>query len=213
MLFATLTYPREWPGSWSLWKRHLDTWTKRVRRKLPRAAVVWKLEPQVRGAPHFHLIIVGVHFLAKEWLSRSWYEVVGSNDPKHLDAGTNIQAVLSHRGVLAYAAKYTAKHQELPASWQDGVGRWWGVYGRANLGIVWEWVGLEQWEYFAAVRTLRHLVCRRQLARGRSPPRPAPSGYWAVVTSEQAERLFFACFGGGLAERAAVTALAARVLA
>src|SRR6185312_12190428 len=33
LLFVTLTYPREWPGSWPVWKHHLDTMAKRLARK------------------------------------------------------------------------------------------------------------------------------------------------------------------------------------
>ncbi len=195
MLFVTLTYPGSYPGAWALWKRQLDTWQKRLMRKVPRAAFVWKLEPQRRGAPHFHLLVVGVPFLAAEWLSRSWYEVVNSGDIRHLHAGTQVQLVQHHRGVLAYAAKYTAKHQDLPADWQDGVGRWWGVYGRARLGITWAWAPLAQHEYFLLVRVLRALIARRQRARGRAPPRDAPAGMWAVLDSATAQRLCSALFG------------------
>jgi len=189
MLFVTLTYPRDWPGEWTVWKRQLDTWLKRVRRRLPHAAGVWKLEPQKRGAPHFHLVVVGAPFMAKDWLSRSWYEAVGSEDPKHLAAGTNIQAVRSHKGVLSYAAKYTAKHQELPESWQDGVGRWWGVFNRAGLDIQWQTHGLHDYEYYQVVRTLRRLIAHRPRPAGRGPPRPSPAGMWCVLGDVQARRV------------------------
>ncbi len=189
ILFVTLTYPRDWPGDWSAWKRQLDTWLKRVRRRLPGAAGVWKLEPQVRGAPHFHLLMIGAPYLGREWLSRTWYEVVGSGDPKHLAAGTNVQLAHSHRGVLAYAAKYTAKAQLLPATWQGGVGRWWGVFNRAGLGIEWRRVALWDVDYYALVRQLRHLIAHRQAARARGPPRACPAGMWAVVRDSLAERL------------------------
>jgi len=189
ILFITLTYPNDWPGQWATWKRQLDTWLKRLRRRLPAAAGVWKLEPQVRGAPHFHLLLVGAPFLAKAWLSETWYDVVGSHDPKHLAAGTNVQLANSHRGVLAYAAKYTAKHQELPASWRDGVGRWWGVFNRRGLAIEWRRLPLWDTEYYALLRQLRQLVAARQRAAARAPPRAASAGWWAVVTDLQANRL------------------------
>jgi hypothetical protein len=189
MLFATLTYPGEWAGDWKRWKRDLHVFSMRVGDKFPGAGVVWKLEPQARGAPHYHLIVVGVPFMAKTWLSRAWYEVVGSCDPKHLAAGTNIQSVHSHRGVVSYAAKYTAKRQQLPDSWQDGVGRWWGVFGRKNLGIVWRWCPLTQAQYWQACRIVRRLIAHRNAEVGRAPPRASSSGTWAVLRDYQALRL------------------------
>jgi len=189
MLFITLTYPDAYPGDWRQWKAQLDNWLLRLRRRLPLAAGAWKLEPQIRGAPHFHLLVVGAPFIAKDWLSQSWYEVVGSGDPKHLDAGTQVQLARSHRGVVAYAAKYTAKAQRLPASWQEGVGRWWGVFNRRGLGIEWQQFPLWDYHYYALVRVARHLIAHRQAARQRAPPRPCPSGMWIVMRDDEARRL------------------------
>jgi hypothetical protein len=189
LLFVTLTYPRQYPGTWQVWKRQLDTMMKRFRRKFPSFAATWKLEPQKRGAPHYHLLVVGVPFLAKAWLSHMWYEVVGSGDPKHLEAGTNVQLAKSHKGVVSYAAKYTAKRQELPADWQEGVGRWWGVCNRKGLGIVWKWAPLNETQYWAATRVVRQLVARRRRAIGRAPPRACSNGSWAVLQDWQALRI------------------------
>jgi hypothetical protein len=189
LLFITLTYPRDWPGSWATWKRQLDTFLKRLARKFPHRGGTWKLEPQRRGAPHFHLLVAGVPFIARPWLSQAWYESVGSHDARHLAAGTQVQLARSHRGVLSYAAKYTAKREALPASWAEGVGRWWGVFGRANLGIIWRWAPLTERQYWTAVRIVRGLVRRRQRSRGRSPPRPCHSGLWAVLPDWQALRI------------------------
>lgn len=130
-LFVTLTYPGAWPGSPRQWKRDLDNWLKRLKRAMPEVWAVWRLEPQRRGAPHYHLLVFGVPRLDKDWLSRTWFEVVGSQDERHLRAGTQVQRVKSWRGVVWYAAKYLAKEvDELPEQWRAGVGRWWGVHQR-----------------------------------------------------------------------------------
>src|SRR5690606_1419342 len=55
---VTLTYPRHWPTDPRSWKKHLDAWRKRMQRAWGRLPAVWKLEPQRRGAPHFHLLVV-----------------------------------------------------------------------------------------------------------------------------------------------------------
>jgi hypothetical protein len=189
LLFVTLTYPAHYPGDWQVWKRQLDTMAKRLRRKFPAFAGVWKLEPQKRGAPHFHLLVVGLPFLAKSWLSEAWYEVVGSGDPKHLAAGTNVQLARSHRGVVSYAAKYTAKRQALPADWQEGVGRYWGVHNRRGLGVVWKWAPLSEARFWQACRFTRRLIAHRRASQGRGPPRPASAGMWAVLPDWQALRI------------------------
>jgi hypothetical protein len=189
MLFVTLTYPGSWSHDARVWKRDLDKFGKRFARKYPRAACVWKLEPQPkRKAPHYHGIITGVRFVDRKWLSRAWYEVVGSHDERHLRAGTQVQLVQSHRGVISYAAKYTAKHQELPTDWQEP-GRWWGVIGRDNLGIEWVWAPLTERQYYGAARIVRRVIQARRAGQSRAPPRPAPAGCWAVLPDWQALRI------------------------
>lgn len=133
-LFVTLTYPESWPDEWQNWKDDLDTFVKNhVLRKWPGASVVWKLEPQKRGAPHFHLIVWGVLYMSKEWLAQTWFEVVGSGDPKHLAAGTSVNRARSFRKVMCYAGKkYLGKDVTLPPGW-DYVGRFWGACGRKNF--------------------------------------------------------------------------------
>lgn len=189
VLFVTLTYPSAYPGTWAIWKRHLDSWLKRLRRRLPDSGAVWKLEPQKRGAPHFHLLLVGTPFLARDWLSRSWYEVVKSRDVRHLAAGTQVQIAHSHRGVVAYAAKYVAKHEKLPVEWQDGVGRWWGVAHREALNIRWQIWSVTQPAFYTLVRVVRQLVFRRTETATRAPPGWGSAGGWAVLAAADAERL------------------------
>jgi hypothetical protein len=189
ILFLTLTYPDQWPGDWQRWKGNLRAWFERLRRRLPEAGATWKLEPQRRGAPHFHLLVVGVPYIAKDWLSRSWYEVVGSGDPRHLAAGTNVQLAHSHRGVLSYAAKYCAKAEQLPPDWQGGVGRWWGVYRRKVFDVAWTWRYLTEHEFWIAQRIFRRLVRSRTRDQPRAPPRYCPGGSWVVLADTHAWRL------------------------
>ena len=57
-------------------------------------STVWKREFQRRGAPHYHVLAPVSLTIAgepvKEWISRTWYEVVASGNPKHLSAGTEV---------------------------------------------------------------------------------------------------------------------------
>lgn len=166
-LLVTLTYPRSFATGSSTYKRHFDTWSKRLERRFPGASAIWKLEFQDRGAPHFHLIVMGVPFMARQWLSRTWFEVVKSDDPHHRVVGTQVQRVKSYRKALSYAAKYVAK---LPVGESASEpGRFWGVIGRKNLpSAVLEW-SLEPQGYARLARFVRSLArsgtqrtCRRR---------------------------------------------------
>jgi len=126
-LFITLTYPGQWSPDGRKWKRDLDVFAHRFERKYGKHLIIWKLEPQQRCAPHYHLMVYLEHDIDMLWLSKSWFEVVGSGDLRHLAAGTQVQRAESADGVLGYAAKYLGK--VVPAGW-DNPGRYWGVLNR-----------------------------------------------------------------------------------
>jgi hypothetical protein len=69
------------------------------------------------------------------WMSRIWYDVVGSGDIRHFRAGTRVETLRSIRGAFKYAAKgYMGKEIEagdLPMQ----PGRFWGVIGRKDLPL------------------------------------------------------------------------------
>jgi len=140
---VTLTYPGEFVTAGAS-KVHLDAWLRRLGRRVGKWAGIWRIEPQQRGAPHYH----GVFFVSpdglgdkgawldelRRWVSQSWYEVVGSGDERHLRAGTRVALVQSYRHFLAYVSKYHAKvlpeDAKLEGGWERP-GRWWGLRGRA----------------------------------------------------------------------------------
>jgi hypothetical protein len=182
-LLVTLTYPRSYPTESSTYKRHLDTWFKRLQRKFPHVSAIWKLEFQLRGAPHFHLIVLGVPFLARSWLSVAWYESVGSNDERHRRAGTQVQRVNSYKRALSYASKYVAKVStgETP----EEPGRFWGVAGRRALPRHLEVTRLDKPGSCRVARFIRNLVASRT-------KRPKPGrfpGRWAIVRGDRAAAL------------------------
>jgi len=132
--FMTLTYPSVFPKVGATWKKHLDTFCKRIERAFDVQAVVWKLEPQKRGAPHFHLIVLSGSEIPRDWVAKAWYEVVRSGDLKHLQVGTQCDRIRDWRGVLSYASKYLAKIilEHLPTFWETA-GRWWGIRGELPI--------------------------------------------------------------------------------
>lgn len=136
-LFLTLTYPSKFAADARVWKNDLEKFYKRMKRKFPAASFIWKLEPQKRGAPHFHLFVWGMSYDALFiWARRAWFETVGSGDEKHLMAGTRVEKVRSWRGVRSYASKYMGKIFDMPMMQDLGwnqPGRFWGVKGRQNL--------------------------------------------------------------------------------
>ena len=150
-----LSYPSEFPGDPKAWKKHLDRWSVRVEREFPGLHLFWVIEPQERGAPHYHLLIYGlwkfglsahgerrglkraswqVRQAFQRWVSQAWYEVVGSGDLKHLRTGTSVRAVRSQGGVASYMAGYLTKHE---VAWEGvAVGRRWGQKGRKHSAQV-----------------------------------------------------------------------------
>lgn len=113
--FLTLTYPSEFPPH-CVAKDDLRAFLKRIGRKFGKHGAIWRIENQKRGAPHFHVILFSSRLLPAadlpSWLSRAWYEVVGSQDENHLRFGTRCDLLRSARGVSAYCSKYVSKPEE-----------------------------------------------------------------------------------------------------
>lgn len=145
--FITLTYPAVYPADPDEWKRHLDSFFKRLNRLFPDNWFLWKLEPQERGAPHFHLIgdLFGdpsVYMKESEiygLLRPIWYQVVGAtgeNGRKHFLKGVQAKNVENggHKKLSNYTSKYIGKVQltkDLP-EWARP-GRFWGINNRKNM--------------------------------------------------------------------------------
>lgn len=130
-VLCTLTYPSEFPVSGSVCKRHLREFLRRVRRLYgtDTFSAFWFFEFQERGAPHFHLFLTCA--VPSQVVAGLWYEIVGSDDERHLRAGTRIESLKSGRyGTCSYASKYAAKQCQkvVPSGFSD-VGRFWGIVG------------------------------------------------------------------------------------
>ena len=135
--FITLTYPNEFPSPKES-KRHLDIFLKRIKRAFPDIGIIWKLEPQERGAPHYHMLAWGVSeekLIA--YVPTAWHEIAGNDDIKHLlfhlgalgNQGC-VSKVRSFRGVWSYASKYLGKTFDV-AGWDEKpTGRFWAVVNR-----------------------------------------------------------------------------------
>jgi hypothetical protein len=138
-VFLTLTYPDVYSQDKDKWKRDIDVFGKRLVRKYDGASFIWRIEFKERLSgknqgvimPHFHLLVWGVSASdLRTWVSRSWYEVCGSGDAKHLRAGTSTERLKSWNGVISYVSKYIAKLDKFPQNW---TGRVWGIVGRSSI--------------------------------------------------------------------------------
>ena len=129
---VTLTYPHGYPIDGRVCKAHLKRFIQELRRydrEPDRFSVFWFLEYQNRGAPHFHMFVTG--FFPKEFIASTWFRIVGSDDARHLHAGTRIEKIRAGRGGMSqYASKYAAKMEQKSVPKEIiNCGRFWGVSG------------------------------------------------------------------------------------
>lgn len=221
-LFVTLTYPDEIEPTPAKVKRDLDCFAERLRRLYPNVSAVWSQEPKPRKSGehvgkvyyHYHLIVFGVGFLERCWLSRVWFEIVGSSNESHLAAGTQVQLLKSSKQGIAYVAKYLSKNElseialtqllavlsafPLPVVlkwWQAYIeaetGRTWGAFGRENLPVSFAYAVITIKEFFNLRRQLRHFVKAESKRRGRKVRYRGDesSGVTAYVNDQTAVKL------------------------
>lgn len=150
MLFCTLTMPDVLPSNdWHDWKRLLDNWVKRLRRRYPDVSGAWRMEMKRRlsgsmegeFAPHFHLILFDVwgsnaergvskYFILTEfrqWASQSWADVLG------VDAVRVNSDWVSGRKATGYVSRYVGKIPVEDAEQLPDVGKHWGWFNRSAL--------------------------------------------------------------------------------
>lgn len=137
----TLTYPSVFSLDGAVCKEHLRRFLQELKREAERRgygagfSAFWFIEFQDRGAPHFHIFSTWAPHDSKlgrmSWLKRTWFRIVGSDDDRHLYAGTREEYLQNGRdGSIAYATKYAQKQEQkiVPEAFQN-VGRFWGVMG------------------------------------------------------------------------------------
>jgi len=128
LLFLTLTYHNNWQGREP--RKDLDAYLKRLRRRHPDMAYVWRLEAQKRSAPHYHLLLFFEGRLTdsqKSDITNQWHTLVEPNSEYHSLYGAKLERDLDGmEGVRVYISKYCAKPSDMgeaqPEWWQ---GRYW----------------------------------------------------------------------------------------
>lgn len=126
---------------------------RRLRKKFPGTAIIWRLEYQQRGAPHAHCILYNAPYIDKVALQAVWGAIVGETMPF-----TRIQLVRAYKSLTSYVAKYVGKvdlscgfnsvtysdrSEGVSAADLESAGRIWGVYNRGALPydeLVEDWI-------------------------------------------------------------------------
>lgn len=163
---VTLTYPRFFSADPRCWKRDLDAWCKVLVRSGMNVGCVWKLEPQRRAAPHFHLMVFSQSALPERELLEAWHRIAGHGDEKHLRVHLHVknfsyshfQRMNDWNGVSSYVSKYVAKSfsgDHLPEFWHHP-GRWWGCRGALPMQVL--EVPLLEGEFYRLRRLQRGLA-------------------------------------------------------
>jgi len=129
-LLITLTYGRNWEEEAEGTKAHLQAFRRGFERLYGKVPVVWKLELQKRGAPHYHLFVLRGLFVDIPVVSGLWHKITGSNQDAHLKNGVDVKAVSEDDGIRnvgAYVGKYVSKlsgeEEEEEIKYR---GRYWG---------------------------------------------------------------------------------------
>ena len=124
---VTLTYSKEYPKDGRIFKRHLDQFGKNlVFHGLMPTSVLWVMEYQKRGAPHYHLFLPG--FIP--WKAVQWCWKWAGGEYVSLESGTSCQAVENARYALKYARK---ECQKIVPKWVIHPGRFWGIWGVRDM--------------------------------------------------------------------------------
>lgn len=138
-LFLTFTY-RENMTDYAKSAAHLVKVVDWLEYHYPGCAAVWRKELQGRGAVHYHVLLFGVDFVDIAALTEYWQRITA--DKSYPD----VKRLRGLRQVLGYVSKYLAKVADgaslseanglidAPYSGKaSSTGRWWGMFGRANL--------------------------------------------------------------------------------
>ena len=140
ILELTLTY-HSIPTSGKVVKEHLHTIRKNIIDRYPDSVLIWKLEFQMRGAPHYHLIMITKStvelgdYMYKNNQELSYYDrntkehkktglkgfrsyiqhrwnIILDEDDQHFNSGIQIDKVRNPKGLPHYLTNYIAKERK-----------------------------------------------------------------------------------------------------
>ena len=150
--FITLTFPGEYHGDHDRAKAQMMTLKKRIQRRFPGHAGIWRMELKRRlsGAsegeivPHFHIITFGLPsgFFVEDgkattiaaWLPGAWREICDGDDD-HQRHGCDVKDIQGRRQAMHYASKYASKLEADESIEEVFAGRHWGTWGDLELTV------------------------------------------------------------------------------
>lgn len=201
IVMVTLTYPGFYSSDGTVVKEHLRRFLQELRRYSDRHdkdagqrfrfSAFWFLEFQERGAPHYHLFTT--HAYPHEWVAKTWYRIVNSEDERHLHAGTRVEQLRAGKlGTIGYATKYAIKQAQkaVPAGYEN-VGRFWGVSGDRYTLAADTWV--ETWQstdpgVSSVVKSIKSVVQNATATGKMSTYRREEGVYIGTTTDNETER-------------------------
>lgn len=140
MSFVTLTYPADFPTDSRIYHAHLKEYRRRMERTYGKVSVIWRLEFQERGAPHFHLMYFDAPFIPiYDWVNL-WDSVINTPYPFRIGNSVDIKFNRHHadsRQIGYYVGKYLAKvDTRTLRSIPEKPGRMWGKWNVQEIDPV-----------------------------------------------------------------------------
>lgn len=136
--FFTCTFHKKYPTSKESIKKYLLLIVKRIERIDPSFTIIWRVELQKRGAPHFHFILISektfngkekVNYSSK--LKKAWGNITEDINKFSYTIGSDVRELNSNHKTFIYISKYSAKY--LDSKTELKLGRFWGVRGKINV--------------------------------------------------------------------------------
>lgn len=141
----TLTYHNGFSVEPKRWHAQLHSWEVKLSRDWAQfgPSLLWMLEFQERGAPHFHAILCWerepVLEQFRRWLSTTWNAIAEPGDELHRQAGTRADRIdtrspIGTKKLLLYLMKHAIKpkqkHRRDSSSGEELLtGKMWDVFG------------------------------------------------------------------------------------
>lgn len=151
-LFVTLTYPdhirrneyKDRSVDRAVFMRYVE---KHFGKPVP---TIWRIEWEERKsgaytgklAPHFHLMLFGVQFLAWQKVRKMWRQTISSGDGALV---THVKRIYNQDGACRYLSKYVSKYRSLDITAYHNsplkFGRHWGILRKDMIQMAPERVG------------------------------------------------------------------------
>ncbi|MCO6473710.1 MAG: hypothetical protein J5I57_08270 [Melioribacteraceae bacterium] len=136
-LFLTCTFRNIFPTSKTETKQYLLSLIKRIERIDKDVALVWRVEKQKRGAPHFHFILCFPKFyngkekreLSKK-LKNAWGDLTHHINKYAYTLASDVRELNSNIKTFNYISKYSSKVDDENAQYR--LGRIWGIRGNVK---------------------------------------------------------------------------------